>query len=186
MNHKILVVDDDPAFISLVKEAFRMEPYKLLAAFSALEAMELLAKEPVDIVLSDDIMPGMCGSEFLAIVRRLYPKTVRIMLTGYASLEAAIRSINEGEIYRFLRKPCNIFDLAITIRTALRKKEQIKENQMMIQMARKKCESLESLERGYPGITTIRKGGRNEILLNEETGELKILMDECRASLGKA
>jgi two-component system probable response regulator PhcQ len=73
----------------------------------------------VDVVISDEKMPGMSGSEFLSLVRQEYPDTIRIILTGYGSLESAIRAINEGEIYRLFTKPCNVIDLAITIRLAL-------------------------------------------------------------------
>ena len=185
MDHKILVVDDDPTFISLVTEAFLREPYRVLSSSSAKDALELLAAQPVDVVVSDEKMPGMTGSEFLARVRKQYPETVRMILTGHASLEAAIRSINEGEIYRFFTKPCNIFDLAITIRHALQHQELIRENQKLLAVVKRQHDFLERLEREYPGITKVRRGRKGEIILNEEAEELHVLLGECRSILPK-
>ena len=185
MKHKILIVDDEPAFIALLKEAFCREPYEVLSSSSASEALDLLASEPVDLVVSDEKMPGMSGSEFLAMVRAKYPQTVRIILTGHASLEAAIRSINQGEIYRFFTKPCNIFDLVITIRHALQHQELMKENQRLLRTIKRQSDIIEQLERDYPGITFVKRGARGEILLSEEGGELQKLLSQCKASLPK-
>lgn len=183
MDHKILVVDDDRRFVDLLKEAFFKEPYLVLSAPSAMEALERLAAEPVDVVVSDEVMPCMSGSEFLAQVRRLYPDTVRIILTGHASLETALRAINEGEIYRFFTKPCNIFDLAVTIRQALQHRDLQRENQRLLGMIKRQCDWIEKLERDYPGITTVRRGKEGEILLNDVHAELPCLLDECRAAI---
>lgn len=185
MSHQILVVDDEPTFISLLSEAFLREPYELLSATSAMEALELLSRRPVDVVVSDEIMPGMSGSEFLALVRKRYPDTVRIILTGHASLEAAIRSINEGEIHRFFTKPCNIFDLAITIRHALQHLDLLKENRKLIAMVKRQRDFIERLEKEYPGITMVRRGSNGEVILNEEAEEIQILLGECKTSLQK-
>ena len=84
-----------------------------------MEALRILVVEPVDVVVSDEDMPGMRGCELLATVREHSPGAVRIRLSGKGSLETAIHAINDGEIYRFLTKPCNTTDLAHTIRHAL-------------------------------------------------------------------
>lgn len=123
MTHKVLFVDDEPLVTEALKRSLSEEEYKILTANSADEALDILAREPVDVVVADEKMPGMSGSEFLAAVCQEHPDTIRIMLTGQASLEAAVRSINEGEIYRFLTKPWNKDNLAITIRQALQQKD---------------------------------------------------------------
>jgi two-component system probable response regulator PhcQ len=107
MPRRVLFVDDEPHVTESLKRALRKEPYEVLSANSADEALEVLARQPVDVVISDEKMPGMQGSEFLAVVCKQYPETIRIIMTGHGSIEAAIRAINEGEIYRFLTKPCN-------------------------------------------------------------------------------
>jgi len=96
MEHKVLIVDDEPTITDLLKDALANEPYDILSAASAEEALPILDREQVDVVISDEKMPGMSGSEFLAIVRQEYPDTVRMILTGHGSLESAIRAINEG------------------------------------------------------------------------------------------
>jgi len=75
------------------------------------------------LIVCDDEMPGMPGTEFLAKVARDYPEVVRIVLTGHPTLPAALRAINEGRIYQFFTKPCNEIDLAITLRRALEQKD---------------------------------------------------------------
>ena len=131
MQHVIMIVDDEPPVRELLMDAFALEPWEVLCAGTAEEALDILAREPVDVVVSDEKMPGMSGSEFLAVVRQQYPDTIRMILTGHASLESAIRAINEGEIYRFFTKPCNMVDLIVTIRQALQQKELMDENQRL-------------------------------------------------------
>ena len=122
MSHKVLFVDDEPKVTRAIKHTLRKENYEILSAVSAQEALGILERESVDVVVSDEQMPGMSGSELLARVCREYPDTVRIILTGQASLEAAVRAINEGEIYRFLEKPCDAEELATAIRQALQQR----------------------------------------------------------------
>lgn len=121
MNRKntVLLVDDEPNVLEGFQRGLRKEPYTVLTATSAEEGLRILAHTPVDVVISDEQMPKIKGSEFLAKVHREYPKTIRIILTGQASLESAIRAINDGEIYRFLTKPCSVVELAKIIRKAL-------------------------------------------------------------------
>ena len=79
--------------------------------------------QTVDLIVSNEEMPGMSETEFLARVVRDYPDVVRIVLTGHRFLPAALRAINEGQVYQFFTKPCNGIDLAITIRCALEQKD---------------------------------------------------------------
>ncbi len=168
MQHTVLVVDDEPAIRETLTEVLTREPYEILCAGSAEEALAILSREPVDVVLSDEKMPGMAGSEFLAIVRRQYPDTIRMILTDHASLESAIHAINEGEIYRFFTKPCNMVDLVVTIRQALQQKELMAENQRLIQTVRQQSLSLEKLERQHPGITKVKRDARGVVIINDE------------------
>ncbi|MBL4672556.1 MAG: response regulator [Arenicella sp.] len=109
-KHTVLFVDDEPRITSVLKALFRRE-YKVLTANSGSEALELLEQfstleqKQVDVMVSDQRMPGMLGSELLATVSRIYPRTMRILLTGFIDREAIVDSINEGEIYRFINKP---------------------------------------------------------------------------------
>ncbi len=120
---KVLFVDDEPNILSALTRSQRNESYEILSASSSEEALEILARESVDVVISDEQMPGMPGSDFLLMVAKLYPDTIRIMLTGECNLNSAIRAINEGAIYRFLKKPCHTADLTQTIHEALEHRE---------------------------------------------------------------
>src|SRR5436190_341918 len=91
-TNTVLFVDDEPAILEGIGVVLRKEPYEIVTAAGPIKALEILASRRVDVVVSDERMPNMSGAEFLARVREAYPDTVRIVLTGQASLEAAIRS----------------------------------------------------------------------------------------------
>jgi len=101
----LLLVDDEVNILSALKRVFRRENYKVHTASSGQEALEVLTREPVDVILSDQRMPGMTGVEFLRIAKERYPDTVRMTLSGYTDLQTIIDAVNEGAIYRFLTKP---------------------------------------------------------------------------------
>ena len=167
MKHKVMIIDDEPAITDMFKDALSNEPYDMLCAASAEEALPILAREQVDLVISDEKMPGMSGSEFLSLVRQKYPDTIRMILTGHASLESAIRAINEGEIYRFFTKPFNIVDLIITIRHALQQKDLMKENQRLLKAVKRQSEVIEDMEKQYPGITKVKRDTSGAIIIDE-------------------
>lgn len=104
-EHTLLLVDDDPNILSALSRLLRREGYRILTAGSGRQGLELLATHPVQIILSDQRMPEMAGTEFLRRVKELHPDTVRIVLSGYADLESVTQAVNEGAIYKFLYKP---------------------------------------------------------------------------------
>ena len=186
MKHKVLIVDDEQSTRKLMKEALGMEPYELLVADSAEKALEIFRKEPVDVVISDEMMPGMPGSEFLALVRKKYPDTIRMILTGHASVEGAIKAINEGQIYHFFTKPCRIYDLAITVRKALQQKELMKKSRQLLRLAQHQSTFIDEIEKKYPGITRVKKDDRGEILLDDGVEEdYDALIHEIKSVLRK-
>jgi DNA-binding NtrC family response regulator len=107
MKIAVLLVDDDTYVTNSIERLLYHEPLTVYTANSADEAIDILKQRPVHIAVVDEKMPGMTGSELLAHMRREFPDTARVMLTGQATLEAAVRSINEGQIHRFLFKPCH-------------------------------------------------------------------------------
>ena len=149
---KILLVDDEPNVTSALSKVLRSQPYEILVARSGQSALAILHEHEIQVVVSDERMPGMSGSQLLATVRKLYPTTVRIMLTGHANTEAAIRAINEGEVYRFFSKPCNAEELSATIRQALEHHELQEKSRELLQEFRRKNSMIEELESRHPGI----------------------------------
>lgn len=101
----ILLVDDEPAILDGLRRQLRKK-FTVHTATSGADALELLQSETVAVVVSDMRMPQMDGATFLSRVRGLHPDVVRILLTGQTDTQAAIQAVNEGQIYRFLTKPC--------------------------------------------------------------------------------
>ncbi len=167
MKYKILIVDDQPAIRDMMRDFMIKEPYDILCAASAEKALAILEKETADVVISDEMMSGMTGTQFLAIVRRKYPDTIRIILTGKGSLETAIRAINEGEIYRFFTKPCNMADLIVTIRQALEQKELKKENLRLLNKLNQQTSAIESIEKKHPGITKVKRDKSGAVIIDD-------------------
>lgn len=116
----LLIVDDEPNILNALRRLLRHEDFAVLTATTPALAFDLLAKHKVQVVVSDQRMPEMNGTEFLARVKQLYPETVRIILSGYTDLESLTEAINRGAIYRFLVKPWDDRELLAQIREAFR------------------------------------------------------------------
>jgi DNA-binding NarL/FixJ family response regulator len=101
-----LVVDDEPSVTRGIQLALRRSTFEIVAAHSAASALELLRARRIDVVVTDERMPGMGGTEFLVRVRAEFPGIARILLTGYATLDVAAQAINEGKVAFLLQKPC--------------------------------------------------------------------------------
>jgi len=117
-SRTLLIVDDEPHILAALQRMLADEGYGIFTATSAHEGLELLAKNPVQVILSDQRMPAMSGAEFLGCVKALYPDTVRMVLSGYAELETVVQAVNEGAIYKFFVKPWDEEQLRAQIRDA--------------------------------------------------------------------
>ncbi len=104
-NITILFVDDELSILSTLKRLLRREPYNILTADSGQQGLEILAENSVNIVISDMRMPHMSGAEFLQQVKQHYPQTRRIIMSGYADIEAVVDAVNKGGICHFISKP---------------------------------------------------------------------------------
>lgn len=116
--HNILILDDDPLILKSLNRTLRNQGYGVFTANNADQAFSILAQESIQVVLSDQRMPEMSGTEFLKKVRSLYPSTIRIVLSGYTDLATVTGAINEGAIYQFLTKPWNDDELRAIIHRA--------------------------------------------------------------------
>src|SRR5262245_220845 len=114
----VLFVDDEVNILKALARLFRADPVRVFTASSAPEAIALLATEPIQVVVSDQRMPGTTGAKLLAQVRERWPDVVRILLTGYTEIQVAIEAINHGEIFRLLTKPWNDGELRATVHQA--------------------------------------------------------------------
>ncbi len=104
----VLFVDDDEIILRSIKIGFLDEIFNQLFAKSGQEALEILQKEQVHVIVTDILMPGMDGIELLKIVRERYPHIVRIVLSGYMDTSALHAEFNEGEIFKIVPKPWNL------------------------------------------------------------------------------
>ncbi len=112
----LLIVDDEENVRRALERVLREDGYEISFASGGKEALAILAQKPIDMVVSDHMMPAMTGLELMREVRKRWPYTMRLILTGYADLELALGAINEGEIYRFLTKPWDQVELQLTVR----------------------------------------------------------------------
>lgn len=142
---KILCVDDEPNVLNALKRVFLDEEYIILTASSGEEGLQILEKEGVQVVISDYRMPGMNGVEFLKKVRKRWPHTVRIVLSGYADTASVVAAINEGQIYKFLPKPWNDDELKVTVLNAIERYSLYKKNRELTSELETKNEELNQL-----------------------------------------
>lgn len=127
----LLLVDDEENIVAALKRLLRRDGYQIFTANGGQEALELLKQHAVDVIVSDQRMPGMAGTEFLQTAKDLYPDTVRIMLSGYTELQSVTGAVNEGAIYKFLTKPWDDGQLRSHIAEAFRRKELFDENRRL-------------------------------------------------------
>jgi len=166
----LLFVDDEQNILSSLKRLFRSTGHNILTAISGAEALVILEKEEVDLIVSDMRMPGMDGAMLLAQVASNYPDVVRILLTGYADMDSTIRAVNEGHIYRYISKPWEDNDIKITVQKALETKHLQIERDRLLELTRKQNEALKDLNQNL------------EKKVEERTEELKVAHESLRKS----
>ena len=154
-RHTLLVVDDEVDVLESLRHLFHRS-YRVLTASSGDQALELLNKNDVHLILSDQRMPGMSGDVFLRHARRIRPNAIRMLFTGYADIQAVINAVNEGNIFRYILKPWDAGELEGVIRQAAEQYELLAERKRLIA----------ELQAANAGLTRA-----NEEL--EEAGQLK-------------
>jgi two-component system probable response regulator PhcQ len=127
MKPRVLYVDDEPHCLKALKRLFRNEPFHFITFDSPHKALLKLDEIKPAVVVSDQLMPEMEGTQFLEEVKKTHPDAVRILLTGHAELEVAIAAINQGNVFRFITKPWNDGELKAEIASALEYHEEISE-----------------------------------------------------------
>ncbi len=163
----ILIVDDEQHVLGALYRLFNCDPISVYTAECPRKALSLLKKYPVDLVLSDEKMPGMSGVEFLKTIRDRYPDIIRIMLTGNTQLETAMKAVNEGEVYRFLTKPWNPEELRVLILEALKQAGLEEGNRSLLEETRQQQDTRGQLERNHPGITDVTRDENGNIIIPE-------------------
>lgn len=167
MTHRILLVDDEPNVLAALERALLDEPWEIHTAASGEAGLDELAKHAFTVIVSDERMPGMGGAEFLSRARVMYPETLRILLTGQASLESTMKAVNGGEIYRFFLKPWDEASVILALRSAVEKSELEEENRQLLRTVKRQSSELKMLEKSFPGITEMRKDDSGAYVLED-------------------
>lgn len=141
-EYSILFVDDEENVLRSLKRLLRKEPYNILIATSGEEALALLEKSTIHLVVSDQRMPSMSGTELLQKVKERWPDTVRVILSGYADMSVIVDSINQGEVYRLLAKPWNDEELKMAIKQCLEQYEIRIENKWLVEQTNRQNKEL--------------------------------------------
>lgn len=141
-EHNLLVIDDEAAILSSLRRQFRRN-YKVHLASSAEEGLEVMREYPIHVIISDQRMPGMKGSEFFNQVKNDFPDATRLLLTGYSDIQVVIEAINDGNIYRYITKPWDPVELDTIVREAFRRHDLIYDNKELMQRLKEANRDLE-------------------------------------------
>jgi two-component system probable response regulator PhcQ len=184
----ILLVDDEAHVTAALSRHFAKQAYDVVTVTSAAAAQEVLAKQSVDVIVTDERMPGESGTEFLAKVRRRYPNTIRMVLSGQASLEAAVRAINEGEVYRFFLKPCNPTDLIFTIQRALEHRRLAQKSRELLKEFQRQAAMLATGEHNSSALMHVKRDDSGAVLLEESNASdsVESLLQDIERCMSRA
>jgi response regulator RpfG family c-di-GMP phosphodiesterase len=116
-NINVLYIDDEVDNLTAFRATFRRN-FNITTAESADDAMKILEKEVIHVILSDQRMPKKTGIEFFEAIQNTYPDPIRILITGYTDINAVIDAINRGQVYKYLTKPWNEEDVKIFVEKA--------------------------------------------------------------------
>lgn len=174
-EHTVLCVDDEQNILSALKRLLRKEGYRLLTAQSAQEGLKVLEENEVHLVISDQRMPEMNGTDFLATVREKHPDTIRIVLTGYTEVDAITESINKGNIYKFFLKPWNDQGLKLEIKQALEQYDLVRRNK---ELDKKVIEQNEALKRINDNLEHVVRERTKELEVQNQVLELSRMVFE--------
>lgn len=138
----LLIIDDEPDILKALRRQFRRD-YNVHIAQSAEEGYEIMKNNPIQVIISDQRMPGMKGSKFFEQVKLDFPDATRLLLTGYADIQDVIAAINDGNIFRYITKPWNPVELETIVREAFTRYNLIVQNKQLLNELQEANTSLE-------------------------------------------
>lgn len=164
MNYTILAVDDEPANLRMLERLFHKD-YRVLTATSGENALGILQRESVSLIITDQRMPGMSGTELLKESLRTNPHTIKIILTGYTDIAALTEAINTTRVYKFVSKPWDPITLKQTVREAFREHETLNRHKQLVN-------DLIALTRSYPDMFNAERAQTSVL---DETSSFDVL-----------
>jgi response regulator RpfG family c-di-GMP phosphodiesterase len=142
----IAIVDDEEMVLTSLRSFLTLETdYEIMTFSSPEQALDKLRETPVDLVVSDYLMPGMNGIAFLLEVKKMHPFATRVLLTGYADKENAIKAINEVGLYQYIEKPWQNEDLKLIIQNGL-------ERRFLMERLEQKIQEVQTVQRNLQDI----------------------------------
>ncbi len=163
MKHRILFVDDEPANLRMLERLFR-DDYDVMTAPSGFEALDILKQYEIELIVTDQRMPGMTGIEFLKQATKLRPQSVRIVLTGYTDVGDLVEAVNSGVVYRYITKPWINADLKQTVLSATRHYDTNKGQHLLLQENKRLNDRLRVTVDGFVHTVVEVIGHRNNHL----------------------
>lgn len=171
-HYTLLFVDDERNILSALRRIFRNDGYQILTAESGAEALLLLEEHDVSVIISDQRLPNMNGAELLTQSKLVAPHAIRIMLTGYSDIDDAVKSINDGQVFRYLTKPWDDREFKFAILQALVYHDLSRRNErLVIDLKEKNADLAQRLEQTQ--AQPAADGEREIQRLKEENARLR-------------
>ena len=151
MKHSILCVDDEADNVDALERLFRRK-YEVFKTTSPIDALAILKKQKISVIISDQRMPQLTGVELLAESIKTHPHAIRILLTGYTDIESVVQAINSGQIYRYVTKPWDPVDLSNAIDKAVERfeiGEELVEKNLALQAALEELKTLDQAKNQF-------------------------------------
>lgn len=180
-SNTLLLVDDEENILASLRRLFRRDGYRILTASSGAEGLELLARNEVDVIVSDQRMPGMTGVDFLRRCKVMRPETIRMTLSGFTDLQSIIDAVNEGAVYKFLTKPWDDERLREHVAQAFQQKQLVDENARLHQQV---TQANADLARMNQQLEALLARQREQVQLMEDSaGSARELVDALPAAI---
>jgi response regulator RpfG family c-di-GMP phosphodiesterase len=183
-KHNLLIVDDEVEITKSIARQFR-RTYNIYTATNAIDAIKIMENDHIQVVISDQRMPEITGVDFFNRIKDKYPNALKLILTGYADIEAVIGAIYEGHVFRYITKPWNPTELELTIKEAFDKYELITRNQQLMLNLQETNHNLE--EKVNHRTQELKKSNNKLKALNTEKNRyIGIVAHDLRNPIGAA
>lgn len=177
----ILIVDDEPDVLSALRRILKPTGLPIRLCGSPLEALDILAAEPVRVLMSDNDMAEMKGTELLRLVRERHPAVVRLLMTGRGTFDSAVAAINQGEVHRYLTKPFDAEQIRREVLDASARHDELSRTTEASLAADRRRLLFEQLEQECPGITHLARDPSGTYLIDPRRSDAG---EQLMASLG--
>jgi two-component system probable response regulator PhcQ len=178
----VLIVDDEAMILHVLARAIRAKGYRVVTTTDPTTALGLIEKEKINILISDIDMPKMSGTTLVASVKQRFPEVVRILMTGRGTLDATLKAINEGEVFRFLTKPFEDEELLGILREASSRIKELHRFSAVALIIAKREQICNQLEEHYPGISQINQQDGVYLLPTDHVDSLTAKFNNHRLS----